>query len=411
MTGLDVALATAASAAIFSVFVRRWARAGQHHRLPVAAGALLIVLSVLVGIWQLPTDRAPKGEPESIGVVPGIESRSADGNGLTAGLGVEVDDCGDRPEVTFVANGSVEYWRRYGSRFSDVSHFQVALPGTDLEDVRVGMSDDATVVQFPTTAKRQEPKFLRDVTIRERDGVTIVTGAVGKWSKHLNSVVVQFRPDWLEKRSIGTCYLRLPALTGGRTVLAAQIARGPLETARPGQAVIRSERTGRVAIYEPWLETTFASATVVIEGGDILAEESRPSPDTTFEGHPAWVCETRPPRSVEIDEDRGGRTPDILSGSSTAGAVYSREYTRDTRGTDCDGIAVITENSAGTKRDLLLLGLGATVSLGAAILVETLLGPAGAITRGPGQRGGREGGRRPRRRRLRGRRGRRGRRS
>ena len=381
MTGLDVALAAAASAAIFSVFVRRWLRAGRRDRLPVAAGVMLIVLSVLIGVWQLPTDPAPKGEPESIGIVPPIDPMAADGNGLTVGLGLRVDECGERPSATLVANGTAEYWRRYSGRFPATVNFQVSLPGTDLRNVRVGMSDDASAVQFPTTATRGEPTFLRETSVRERDGVTVVSGRVDQWPKHLNSIVVTFEPDWMEERSIGTCYLRRPALTGALTVLSAQIGRGQTGEPKPPQTAISSQRTGKEAPYEPRFETTFASSTVVIRGGDIQSEESRPSPDTTFEGHPAWLCETRPPRVVEIDDAKGGPTPDILSGSSTGGAVYSRAYTRDTRGTDCDGIAVITENSAGTKRDLLLLGLGATVSLGAAILVETLLGPAGAVTR------------------------------
>ena len=381
MTGIDVALAAAASAAIMSVFVRRWSRAGQRHRIPLAWGLALILVSVLVGVWKLPTENAPTGEPDSIGVVTPIEGASGEGNGLNVGLGLDIDDCGDRPKVTFVANGTAEYWRSQAARFPASAPFQVALPGTNLENVRVGVSDDATDVQNPTRAELQEQSFLRDVALTERDGFTIASGTIHKWAEHLNSIVVQFEPDWVDHRSIGTCYVRLPALTGGLTVLAAQVARGELREPTKDETSISSERADVVAPYDPKLETTFASATLVVDDGDILGEESRPGPDETFEGHPAWVCETHPPKSGEIDEDQSGPAPDILSGTSTGGAAYSREYTRDTRGTDCDGIAVVTESSAGTKRDLLLLGLGAIVSLGAAIIVETILGPAGLISR------------------------------
>jgi hypothetical protein len=393
VSGVDVALLAGAFATIASFFARRWHRSGRRDRLPVLWGALMIVGSVLVGAWKLPVRQGPAGEPASVGVVSPEPGATGDGNGFAVGMAISVRGCGERVHVTVVANGTADYWQRRAHGFPSRVPVRIALPGTDLRGLAVGVTDNATAVGLPTRAVRETRTFFRPDPPRETAGITAVSGTVFYWSKHLNSIVATFDADWLEPRGIGTCYLRLPALTGGLSVLAAQTARGRV-SARPKtrRPVIRSVRTGLAAVYEPALETTLASTTVTVEDGDVDDAASRPGPDQTFEGNPVWACETSPPVARELRDRPRGPVADIVSGSSTAGGAYSEAYIKDTRGTECDGTAVIVERSAGTKRDLLLLALGATFSLGAAIAAETALRPADAPRRAARRR-------RPRRRR------------
>jgi hypothetical protein len=372
MSGVAVAAIGAACAVIATVFLHRRRGSGERRPVALVCGTLLIVASVLIGIWLLPTERPPKGEPPSVGLVPPVKAPG--GKGFAVGMAVTVHNCDNPVSVKLVANGTSEYWSRYRSRFPDPSGFELALPGTDLRNVRVGMSDVARDVEFPTYAQAREPNYFRPHPPRHTGDLTVVGGRVYFWNKHLNSVVAEFDANWLERRGIGTCYLKLPALTGGLTVLAAQEALGhAARSIKTLDAVISSDRTGLVARYDPGLETTLASTTVIVEDGDVVDEASRPGPDEATEGDPTWVCDTSPPRRGEIARLKGRGTPDILSGSSTRGGAFSKKLIKDTRGTDCNATVVVAEASSGTIRDLLLLGLGAASSLGAAILVETLL--------------------------------------
>jgi hypothetical protein len=381
MTGFSVGLIAVVFSAIAGVFFRRWYRTEQRQRIPLVAGGLLIVLSILAGAWLLPTKQQPTGEPPGIGVVPPAPSRYADG--FAVGMAITVHKCGEPVSVTVVANGTGDYWRDHPPpEFPFLTHFQIALPG----HVRtaIGMTQEAGAIEEPADAVADPPSatrfFQAGAQTYPTEDITVVSGTVKRWARHLNAIVATFKADWLKPRGLGTCYLQMPSLTGGRSVLAAQKARGKATRGTPpaGELLTVSKETGWSAPYDPTVETVLGSTTVVVNNGDVLNEASRPGPDETTHGYATWVCETTPPTVHVINRLKDGALPSIVSGLNTGGGAYSKAYIKDTRGTDCDGIAVIVEASAGTKRDLLLLVLGALFSLGAAVLVDTLLGPTRA---------------------------------
>jgi hypothetical protein len=377
MSGLAAGIVSAAIAAVAFVFLRRWRRHDRHDLAVVGIGAVVLVISLVIGLWLLPIEEAPRQEPASVGVQAPAKPRP--GRGFIVGMGVFVKDCGEPVRVVLVANGTAEFWRDQARVVPHRAPFRFAVPGTDLRAVKLGVSTDATDISNPIYADPEKHGYFTADPARETNGVTVLSGHVFDWPARLSAVVASFQADWLSDRGIGSCYLSLPSLTGALTVLATnqalgRVSRDPREIAQPGVPIVRSERTGLAAVYNPRLETTYGTTTVVVAGGDVLAEGSLPAPDQTIDGNSTWVCETKPARSRALVEAAkpGGRA-DLLISRDKTGAAYSRAYLRDARGTDCSSVAVVIENRAGTLRDLVLLLLGASLSLGAAIVVEGLL--------------------------------------
>ncbi len=338
---------------------------------PLVFGVLLILFSVVLGLWLLPVRSAPSAEPASIGLVPPDKPRAK--RGFSVSTAVFVADCGNPVDVIVVANGTAEYWRDRARDFPRNTTFRVALPGTNLRDLRLGLSARPLDTQFPMHAVARASRFLTAHRIRKRAETTVVSGTVRDWTRHLNAVVVTFKANWLDRRALGSCYLSLPAITGGLSVLAAQVARGQAsrnvnEVVGPDRLVIESSRTGLVARYDRSLETTLGSTTVVARNSEVVGDASLPGPDLTSEGHATWTCETTPPTTGSRTGARRA-TPDVLLAPLNGGA-YSRAYLRQAVGSDCSSLAVVVENDAGTWRDLVILLLGATLSLGAALSVE-----------------------------------------
>lgn len=384
MSGASTAIVAALLSAVAFVFLRRWRPAGGRGWMPFVIGAVMIVASLVAGLWLLPIRSAPSAEPRSVGLVPPERPRTSTSPGADRGMrgftlstAVTVGDCGDPVEVVMVANGSAEYWSDRTRAFPQVSRFRIALPGTSLRDIKVGLSDRAIDSQFPMHAVAHGSRSLRALPTRRLLDVdtTVVSAKVRDWREHVRGIVVTFRANWLRGRGLESCYLVLPAITGGLSVLAAQVARGRAtrdagRIRAANRLIIRSRRLGLAARYDRGLETTFGVTTVVVRDGDVLGEASLPGPDLSSEGHPTWVCRTAPPTVAPLRRERR-RTPDVAL--ARRGGVFSRSYLAQALGSDCSSVAVIVKSDAGSTRDLVVLVLGAFFSLGAAIIVESAL--------------------------------------
>jgi hypothetical protein len=170
----------------------------------------------------------------------------------------------------------------------------------------------------------------------------------------------------------------LPALTGDLAVLASQHLAGRAD--RPdrvivpqGAVVVASADENLAARYRPEAEVTLGSTTVVAENADLSSDDSLPPPDRSIQGNPTWTCAGKR-RSSGVLAQSTSKQPDILLGPAfdSVGTSSIAAITKGL-GDDCAAVAVVERHSAAQQRDVVLLLVGAAVSLGAAILVELWL--------------------------------------
>jgi hypothetical protein len=346
-------------------------------------GLLLIGLGPMFALVVLRVRQPARVEPAALGFDPPGEARN--GRGFALGVHLKVDDCDDDVEVTVVATGTAEFWLDR-ERMGHTARFAIALPDARAEEVRVTLGASASDVTVPQDVPRggNSPAGEdHDLTVTERrvDGeLLIVEGRVKRWLDTLAPVVVHYRADWLADRGLGSCYLSLPALTGDRSMLSTQIARGlayPLGQAPlgPKDTDVYSLRTKRSAIYNPTLEILRGGTTVEVLGGDVDGGSSLPPPGSTTQGSPRWGC-AGGPSSVGVLRDGSEQpVPDVLLGRNLdrSGGVLSDEALARYDAGNCSAVAVVVQASASYQRDLVLLAVGALVSLGFTILIETVL--------------------------------------
>ncbi len=64
---------------------------------------------------------------------------------------------------------------------------------------------------------------------------------------------------------------------------------------------------------------------------------------------------------------------DIVITPQSRGGAYSREYLRETISPDCGAVAAVALGRAGTGRDIAVLLIGGLLSMGTALLLDSLL--------------------------------------
>jgi hypothetical protein len=361
----------------------------------------LIVVPVVLGIWILSQRSPARVEPASVGFVPPVAATP--GRGFTVGLVARVRSCGEPLDVTVVAAGTAEFWLDKARAVPRAAKFRFAIPGVVGNDVDVWAGTTATDVVDPDTTRlrRNDPARIarQDLELESvrRDGdLTVVRGTIRNWSRTLVPIVADFRADWLEDRSLGTCFVHLPAIAGDLSILSAQRALGKAGKVgeffvRPDELTVDSRRLGVVARYRPGLEVTYGSATVRVENGSIDTNDSLPQPSESVNGNPTWTCRGRA-RSTKrlVPRSSGGPKPAgdyVLLGSDprgSAGALSTAALRAGPAG-DCSAVVVAVEASAPWKRDLVLLLTGAVISLGVTLLVEMAIAPRRRRRRSDGE--------------------------
>ena len=397
----DVSWRTLVAAILFFagiLIALRWWLTWQWPRARWAAGVIsflalaLIAFTLVRGIELLGSKQPPREQAEApaVGFVP--PHRAKPGRGFAVGMGVEVDTCEEPVHVTLVAAGTAEYWRdspRGGL-------FKLGIPGRNLTNVIYGVTWDALSV---TNTLDTEPRERERWGAEEVKNMTTVFGRlpgprqVGQYVL-TPSIVVEFdaiafddERMWLEDRGQGTCYVRLPALSGNFTAYAAELAGGNayrprafpkrLLLRRSGECVPQvSERTFRghslQALYCPAAEIIHGNAAVRVrsegegEGtGEVLADDSLPEPDTVVEGDPVWSCHSDP-------RGEQGRAKRELA-EAGAGFAFSRDRLEREIAPNCSGFVAVSEADADERRDVTLILIGIGVALGLGAFVELLM--------------------------------------
>ena len=354
----------------------------------LVVGIALVVLPVVIGAGRLDTTSPERLDPAGVGYRPPVPARTGcrrqrreltcSDRGVAIGLTATVKSCNEPVDAVVVVAGTAEYWHDQRARLGSRADFVLALPDVAGEP-SVFAGTAASEVIDPLDAPLRPTQDVRlTATVEESPhGITVVRGRVERWRRSLAPIVARFRGDWVERTGLGTCIVRMPAVEGAFSVLAAQEALG--HAAPVGEVystdrrtlTVFNEETRRGAVYRPQLDPTLSQATVVVQDGSVDVDESLPGPDTAVSGNPTWTCHV-PPRRVGLLTVDPTESVDVLLGTSQLGSAgaLSRRGILHRPSEDCSGMVAVREASASWQRDLHILIIGVLVSLGAAILVE-----------------------------------------
>lgn len=372
-----VILLIGAIGVVIAALVLRRTRHERGASSTVVGGVVLTLAGIAAGLLLLPVEDAPSESLGAVGFVPPPPVQP--GRGFAVGFGVTVNGCTNPVDVSVVAAGTRGYWIDHPARRRDPvwSRFSLILPGSDLQDLHVGLSDDAGSLTTPTLAvisPSEAPYIHPDPPVR-KDGETVISGWIAYWPQTLEPVVARFRAPWLIRRGLSTCYLKLPELSGTPTVIAAEAALAPRQLRAYGisaRTLVHSQNT--TGSYAPALEITHGTTMVAVTSGEVMSDASLPPPSALSYGEPAWTCQSLAASAGPLPASPRGSVPDILEGRRGTGAGFSEQVIARAAAGDCRAVATIAEDSAAYSRDLVLLAVGAVTSLGITLLVQTLLG-------------------------------------
>jgi hypothetical protein len=344
-------------------------------------GLVLTLLPPVLAARYLETEEPTLGQPSAVGFIP--PSTAEPERGFALGMLVRVGKCNEDVDVTVVAAGTSEYWVDHRDLDPDAS-FWLALPGADADTVTVRLGATATDVTVPQDAPPKARSQPLKYTRRQAGDLAIVKGTVTRWTDTLKPVIAWYSADWLERRGPGSCFLRLPALTGEPGMVSAQIARRKAWAAKDSKKFpirpydVKIASRGMESVYDGTLEIAHASTIVVASTGDVDGGASLPSPDASSNGSASWTCRGRYKEVWSLDATDAHDSPDIVQGLqvTTTTAALSAATLRAQSGGNCSALAVVVESGAGFRRDVVLLAVGSIVSLGFAILVDLVRGLA-----------------------------------
>jgi hypothetical protein len=359
------------------------------------APALLGIGLLGVALWQavrvLPVDGAPTTSPAAVAAeLPshGVHSTS---NGYVLSLTLTVKDCSQPVSVFAEIVLPREYFALESAEA--ITTVRKALVGLAVDDPGVKMM---SMVESGWQVHRQRLGFPH---WRLRFNKSLLVGGTGRaevlrlddWQSHPSEVDVWFSAKWLSPRGYGSCWLRLPAITGGDAPNVAINSADTIDATigpRSG-ATNTGEKSGgssTVHVYQPdggtrtyhesepehvdYVEgivpPSVGYITLISPMSLIAGESTVPTPAV---GVPRWACGTQPHQSILDLMDEAG--------NGEGGLRYSDPPTLHsfpvTSPFDCSGVVALSEPGAQSRHDLLLLIIGGVISLGGGLIVESAL--------------------------------------
>jgi hypothetical protein len=345
--------------------------------------SVLLISLGLVGVWLvyqtlLVSPRPPPSETPGIAfAVRDLYPRPEHGFRIDVHLKVPSSTlgagCANPVEVTAIISGTPELWKQAGRSLDGRTDFGIGVLSSSgaVYDMEAGLAGDATAPLDPYGGfGRGASPINRTVkaTFRPAEadrGVYMVSGSIERWASSWIPLVVTFKADWVQRRSFGSCYVRLPSLTGN----AAEGARGAVSGA------IQGAHGGPNSTENSWEEAGKRVASsygrIRLEvNADLLGEQSAPRP-TAFDAGQSesiWTCS-----SSALDTVAGQR---ILPRSPTGEGLAvpsSQELPGDS---GCGGFAVVSSGIAQPFRELALIALGVIISIGVDIAYSEIRGRA-----------------------------------
>lgn len=338
----------------------------------VVVGLLLGIAALIVGRPLLTTTTAPLVSTPGVQV---LGPAAGDGElGLVVRLAVRTTGCSGAAEATIVVAGTQQYWTRTKRNAGSRHRFAVVIgaPAVKVRDVGLGRADGA-LSDDAAFFSRYLDRPIRSYVVRQNKRTTVITGTAKEWGTDGTSLVIQLLAPWLARRSYSSCWLTLPPLTGPLSQQAG--AAGGVDPGGGGRGLsvaLKPKERAALGSDEPLLATTYVQPL----GGAVDVGSSSPSPGSNSR---TWnyACRGRQPlttariletaRGEGSIKERAARLPGLLTADGFSEGTYlERHYSKS----DCAATAVINDASRGSRRDLLVLLLGALLGLAATLIVE-----------------------------------------
>jgi hypothetical protein len=303
-----------------------------------------------------PPDRLPIG----VGLAalgPYSDTRS----GFAVHVVVLLHGCRNPVDVSIVAEGTLEMWRSNRRiRFPRRQAVSIGVADASIRDVRIGVAPDSTgrpasaftspVPPDPVFGFTPYPPVVLGDFERGVQGVAAM-GTFIRWDKTWWPVAMTFTADWVAPRSFGTCYLRLPALTGELAKDGNVSAANAIDT--------RLRRPAGVH----WVVTSYGSS-VIVGDAHVLPIESAPPPKLV--PTPTWTCDES---DLSVQEASAVLSP---RGDAHASSLEAFRHGSVLEG-GCNAVAVVEQPGSAALRDLLILVIGGGIALGMSLVAELLL--------------------------------------
>jgi hypothetical protein len=311
-------------------------------------GAALLIVTLLVAVTALET--SSPGVAPNRGVAFASDIVQPATRGLVMRMTVHPSACSYRPVVFVTITGTRAFWSAVRSR-ARVPHVALAIPGTvhavtpiqsDLTDVLPDEPSEDEYRKLEAFARNPPSRRLMAAgQERFTNGYTLFELDVPRWQETREPLQFGIVPNWVAGRSLGTCYVEVPPIGGVSA------------TRAPNAAFRNTFWAGRFLVP--------TVATLRVEDYQLAANDASPSPATAYGGGYIWRCDA-PRRRAEVRRDTPEQYP----------TLPTRAYEAPPAG-DCQTVLTLVGSRAGPLRDLLLVLLGAAASLGATLIVESML--------------------------------------
>ncbi len=381
-----VVVALVAAALGWSVVVR--ARGGTPAGwswLRITLGACALVGLVVAGSALIgATPRTPP-EQRGIGVLVWPSGGTpVDGlaSPITVSVALEVTNCRDRVGVRLTITPAAEFWNAHAAELADGAVLGIAVPDSTLTDVTASLEDDAleATVSPARELSKGKPLSIAKTDATSVPDTTMVTIEVAKWGLTNKPVSLSFDAAWTSTRSgLGSCYVTLPALSGLPTVVSAAELAGVASdedadlTGQHNLLVVTSQDPSRHAYYNVDYEVTRGVAILSLGESTLDQVVGGSAPDANFGGNNAWTC-----RSTLTDRvgavgvtPEGEDIPDlVLAPDAKSYSISEGRMGEILAQRNCASFVAVDESGASTKRDLVLIMIGALFSLGVELFLS-----------------------------------------
>jgi hypothetical protein len=338
----------------------------------LAGTALAILVYALVVSERGPASLAP----ELAVVVGGIDPKN--GAGLRVDViidaPVSVTGCPAETRVVAIISGTPRFWKANAGALKGIHRVGIGLRSSyDPNSLRLAA---LAGYQLPrdlgniTGARIPHPSLSRRVQIAtSADRSTRArwyTASIRDWGSHWTPLVLEFKDHLTSRRSLGSCYVVLPAVIGVNTPTVddadAAVAGVPTVFAlKPSQRKRGAVTFGRVIVHT---------------NGRLLDSEARPQP--RLDDRNPWVSELG-----EVGEEAAVWTCNAGTRRAQwphAGVENSLSHEvaldpNETENPTCEGLAVIEARDSPTIRDLSLLVIGGVFALIFGQLAKHLVAP------------------------------------
>jgi hypothetical protein len=354
------------------------------------------LLAVVLAGVLISVDVQPPPEQRGIGVrIRGLDPPGSDRGfdpGFTLSMAVELRACDEPVEVRITLAPTAEFWIDNYEALRSRATVRLAIP----DDLPADAAVEETVrdleawtgthglAPLVTGVPAERFDVQLQPTAKKAHKAVFVEVVVPQWGELLTPLTVRFVADWTRRRSfLGGCYVTLPAVAGLPTVLSSrQLAgqayrsRSELPTDKFSIFVVSSDEAGLYAYHKEGFEIARGVTSLALNDYTLQEGATFPAPDTNFGSDPAWVCRSFPARSVGFGPlERGNDARDIYlvpEGVRRGGTVsFSARYQEALLSEHtCASFVAVEAASAGTRRDLLLIGVGTALALAIELLLS-----------------------------------------